>query len=77
MQDRFRYLNLGLGAILAFVGLKMLLSFFAEDWFHRYVPTWASLVAIIGILTVTIAASLAADKRELTGAADEETAGRR
>ena len=25
MQDKFRYLNLGLGVILAFVGLKMLI----------------------------------------------------
>jgi len=64
MQDRFRYLNLGLGVILAFVGLKMLLSYFFEEWFHDYVPTWASLAAISVVLTVTIVASLRADKRE-------------
>ncbi len=64
MQDRFRYLNLGLGVILAFVGVKMLLTFFFEDWFHDHVPTWLSLVVISVVLLVTIAASLRADKRD-------------
>jgi len=69
MQDRFRYLNVGLGVILAFVGVKMLMSYFFEDWFHDYVPTWASLVVISIVLTVTMVASLRAEKR------DEATAG--
>ncbi len=64
MQDRFRYLNLGLGVILAFVGVKMLLSFFFKDWFHDYVPTWTSLVVISIVLTVTIVASLRADRQD-------------
>ena len=60
MQDRFRYLNLGLGFILAFVGLKMLASYF----FSLHPPTWLSLVVILGILTITMLASLAADRRD-------------
>lgn len=60
MQDKFRYLNIGLGLILAFVGLKMLASFF----FHLHPPTWSSLVVISVLLTITMAASLLADKRE-------------
>ncbi len=60
MQDKFRYLNLGLGAILAFVGSKMLASYF----FGLHPPTWLSLVIIVGVLAVTIAASLAADRRD-------------
>ena len=60
MQDKFRYLNLGLGVILAFVGFKMLASVF----FSLHPPTWLSLVVIIGILTITMVASLAADKRD-------------
>ena len=60
MQDKFRYLNLGLGVILAFVGLKMLASFFLS----LHPPTWLSLVVILGILAVTMVASLAADKRD-------------
>ena len=60
MQDRFRYLNLGLGVILAFVGWKMLASFFL-DW---HPPTWTSLVVITVILAVTIMASLLRDRSE-------------
>jgi len=59
MQDKFRYLNIGLGLILAFVGTKMLASVF----FDVHPPTWLSLVVILGILTVTMVASLLADRR--------------
>jgi tellurite resistance protein TerC len=55
---RFRYLNVGLGIILAFVGVKMLIT----EWYHF--PTWASLAVITVVLTVTIVASLRADARE-------------
>jgi tellurite resistance protein TerC len=58
MADRFRYLNIGLGVILAFVGVKMLFA----DVFH--LPTWVSLGVIVVVLTVTIVASLWADGRE-------------
>ena len=59
MADRFRYLNLGLGVILGFVGVKMLLS----DVYH--VPTWASLAVIVVVLAVAVVASLRADRRDL------------
>ncbi len=68
MQDKFRYLHYGLGGILAFVGIKMLITFGAEafEWpsedFHF--PTFLSLAIIFTILFVTIAASLWADKRD-------------
>jgi len=55
---KFRYLNVGLGVILGFVGIKMLIT----DLYHF--PTWASLAVIVVVLTVTIVASLAADRRE-------------
>ncbi len=58
MAHRFRYLNLGLGAILAFVGVKMII----HDWYHF--PIGLSLGIIGGILTVTIFASLKAEKRD-------------
>jgi len=58
MADRFRYLNRGLGVILAFVGMKMLIT----DLYH--VPSWASLAVITGTLAVTIVASLRADRRD-------------
>jgi len=68
MQDKLRYLHYGLGAILGFVGVKMLLTFSAEqfEWpsedFHF--PTFLSLGVIALILLVTVVASLAADKRD-------------
>ena len=58
MSGRFRYLNLGLGVILGFVGVKMIIA----EWYHF--PTWASLTVIAVVLTVTIVASLRADKQE-------------
>lgn len=61
MRDRFRYLNVGLGVILGFVGIKMLVS----GVFHF--PTWASLAIIAGVLSVTIAASLRAERVEPVG----------
>jgi len=57
MQGRFRYLNAGLAVILAFVGAKMLIT----EVYH--VPTWLSLAVIAVVLTVTIWASLRADRR--------------
>ena len=58
MQGRFRYLNAGLAVILAFVGVKMLLL----EVYHM--PTWLSLTVIAAVLTVTIWASLRAEKLE-------------
>ena len=52
MRDRFQYLQTGLGVILAFVGIKMTVSY----WWHM--PIAASLSVIAMILTVSIVASL-------------------
>ena len=75
MQDRFVYLNIGLGVILAFVGAKMLLTFTGDEFgfptedFH--IPTPASLGVIVVVLTVTIVASLRADRRQRPDEPDE------
>jgi tellurite resistance protein TerC len=55
---KLRYLNVGLGVILAYVGAKMLLS----DVYH--LPTVLSLGIIAVILTITIVASMRADARD-------------
>jgi tellurite resistance protein TerC len=65
MAGRFRYLNVGLGAILAFVGVKMLIA----DLYH--VPTWASLGVITVILAVAILASISVDRRDARALLDE------
>ena len=70
MAGRFRYLNVGLGVILGFVGVKMLLA----EVVHP--PTWVSLGVIATALAVSMAASLRADKREVPpGGPLEEVAG--
>ena len=49
MQGRFRYLNVGLGVILAFVGVKMLLI---GEPFEVHLPTYVSLGVIAVVLAV-------------------------
>ena len=61
MAGKFRYLNVGLGVILAYVGVKMLLVGPPVEW---HPPTYLSLVVIGIVLTVAIVASLRADARE-------------
>ncbi len=48
----FAYLHYGLAAVLVFVGVKMLLSSFYK------IPTLASLLIIVGLLTTAVVASL-------------------
>ncbi len=64
MAQKFRYLNVGLAAILVFVGLKMLIS----DVYH--VPTLASLAFIVLALTVAIVASQRGDEDDPDGGDD-------
>lgn len=58
LMDRFRYLKMSLVFILAFVGVKMILS-------HHYpVPTGVSLAFIGGIILVGVLASMMASHRD-------------
>jgi len=50
-----------LAIILAFVGVKMIIA----EWYHM--PIWLSLSVIGVVLTITILASLRADRREQMG----------
>lgn len=61
MQGKFRYLNVGLGVILAFVGVKMLLI---GEPFELHLPTYVSLSVIAAVITVSVVASLRADARD-------------
>jgi tellurite resistance protein TerC len=49
----FEYLKYGLSAILVFVGGKMLLPIIGV-----HIPSWASLVAVVAILAVSVAIAL-------------------
>ena len=54
----FKYLKYGLGVILIFVGVKMLLSV----TYHIEVPTVFSLATIFGLLVISMLASVGATK---------------
>ncbi|HEX4905644.1 MAG TPA: TerC family protein [Acidimicrobiales bacterium] len=69
MADKFRYLNTGLGVILAFVGVKMILA--TADVWHP--PTWLALTVIIGVLAVSVIASLRADARDHDASEHDDT----
>jgi tellurite resistance protein TerC len=56
-RERFHYLAHALGAILVFVGIKMIVS----HWWHF--PTMASLGVIIAIVAGAILASIAKNRR--------------
>ena len=57
--DKFRYLKVGLGVVLAFVGLKMLLAHSSYK-----IDTFVSLGVIVIILAVSIIASLVKTQTE-------------
>jgi tellurite resistance protein TerC len=64
LMERFRYLKMGLVFILAYIGVKMLLSH------HHTIPTAVSLAVVGGILTVSALASVLWARRDtapLTG----------
>jgi tellurite resistance protein TerC len=55
--NQFHYLKLGLAVVLAFVGVKMVLT----DVYS--IPSWLSLVVIVFVLTIAIVASLLRTRR--------------
>ena len=66
MAGRFRYLNIGLGVILGFVGVKMLIA----NVYH--IPLWLSLGVIALALAVSVLASLVAERRDRERVVQEE-----
>lgn len=64
--DYFRYLKIGLSAVLVFVGAKMLIEPHgpAVHWFQIKIPTGISLLVVAVILFVSIALSVAAARRK-------------
>jgi tellurite resistance protein TerC len=83
LLDRLVYLTYGLAAILGFIGVKLLLHALHESGFDvPEIGTFQSLVVIIGVLVVTVLASLwkirndpdAMTEHDLTGHHHEEGA---
>jgi tellurite resistance protein TerC len=81
LLKRLVYLSYGLATLLAFIGVKLILHAMHEnelpfvngghhiEWAPD-IPTWVSLLAIVVILGVTTAASLARSPREQSADAD-------
>jgi len=59
--DKFHFLKIGLSALLSFIGLKMLAGHYAEQ---IGLTTFTSLLIILGILLVSVLASLAFPKKK-------------
>jgi len=63
----FRYLNIGLSAVLVFIGVKMLLAPHPRHepkWFQVALPTSVSLMVVAAILLISVALSVTAAHRE-------------
>ncbi|MDR0732828.1 MAG: TerC family protein [Dysgonamonadaceae bacterium] len=61
----FRYLKYGLAFILFFIGFKMCINELADEMgWHFHISNFASLGVIAGMLTISIAASVAKTNRE-------------
>ncbi|NTV52799.1 MAG: TerC family protein [Candidatus Firestonebacteria bacterium] len=60
-MQMFHYLNYGLSVVLAFIGVKMLV---ADFW---AIPVGAALGVILGVLALSVAASLIWKPREVAG----------
>lgn len=54
VADRFWLLHYGLGALLTFIGVKMICA----EFFGWHIPTLASLAVILGILVVSVVLSM-------------------
>jgi tellurite resistance protein TerC len=65
LLDRLVYLSLGLSVILAFIGVKLILTFLHDlNSAIPHVPTTLSLAVILVVLAVTTAASVVASRRD-------------
>jgi len=75
LLDRLVYLSYGLAAILAFIGIKLGLHWGHGHWDSvPVIPTWLSLVVIVGILAVTVTTSLIASARSTASEEQQEHA---
>jgi tellurite resistance protein TerC len=66
LLDRITYLNVGLAVILSFIGVKLVLHALGGSgvsWAVE-IPAWVSLVVVVGVLLITVAAGLVRGGRE-------------
>ncbi len=58
LMDKFRYLKVGLGVILAFVGVKLILETAFHDWAHSHETI--VIVVSLGVIVLSLTASIVA-----------------
>jgi len=58
LMDKFRYLKIGLGVILSFVGLKLILETAFFDWAHHHETV--VIVVSLAVIALSLAASIIA-----------------
>jgi len=87
VMDLFHYLNYGLAAVLVFVGGKMIAEAARHsEWLAEYggwdahaeghlVPPWASLVVVVGLISLSVAASLLIPARHAPAIAEQAESG--
>jgi len=80
LLERLVYLSVGLSVLLGFIGIKLILHALHENELPFInggehvsgapdVPIWLSLIVIVGILLITVVASLAKSRRDASRAA--------
>lgn len=58
LMDKFRYLKIGLGVILAFVGVKLMLETYFSDWAHH---NEAIVISVsLGVIALSLTGSIIA-----------------
>lgn len=75
LMDKFRYLKIGLGVILAFVGAKLMLETYFADWAHHHeviVITVSLSVIVLSLAISIIASSLIKPKQDLEAKKNEK-----
>jgi tellurite resistance protein TerC len=72
LLTRLEYLNRGLAVVLAFIGVKLFVEAVGATTSLPvpHLPTWVSLLVIVGVLAVTAAVSLVATGRRGHGAGE-------
>ena len=63
MMEMFEYLQYGLSAILAFVGLNMMAEYSLHPERGYLLPTWAKLAVVAALLAVSVVVSMVAKER--------------
>ncbi|HMQ79428.1 MAG TPA: TerC family protein [Ignavibacteria bacterium] len=60
VADKFEFVKKGVGIILCYVGVKMLLPLVKPEW---HIPVYVSLIVILGVLSLSVLISVILNKK--------------